>query len=49
MIAETRHSNAILFFDEADALFGKRTEISDARDRCAKSGDELPLAADGSL
>jgi SpoVK/Ycf46/Vps4 family AAA+-type ATPase len=25
----------ILFFDEADALFGKRTEISDAHDRYA--------------
>lgn len=28
-------SQAILFFDEADALFGKRTEISDAHDRYA--------------
>jgi DNA polymerase III delta prime subunit len=28
-------SNAILFFDEADALFGKRTQVSDARDRYA--------------
>ena len=27
--------NAILFFDEADALFGKRTEVSDAHDRYA--------------
>ncbi|HEX9186821.1 MAG TPA: ATP-binding protein, partial [Vicinamibacteria bacterium] len=26
---------AILFFDEADALFGKRTEVSDAHDRYA--------------
>ncbi len=25
----------ILFFDEADALFGKRTEIKDAHDRYA--------------
>ena len=25
----------VLFFDEADALFGKRTEVSDARDRYA--------------
>jgi SpoVK/Ycf46/Vps4 family AAA+-type ATPase len=31
--AET--ANAILFFDEADALFGKRTRISDAHDRYA--------------
>lgn len=32
---EAESSNAILFFDEADALFGKRTEVSDARDRYA--------------
>ncbi|MFN6485360.1 MULTISPECIES: ATP-binding protein [unclassified Nostoc] len=29
------NSNAILFFDEADALFGKRSEVQDARDRYA--------------
>ena len=28
-------SNAILFFDEADALFGKRSEIQDSHDRYA--------------
>ncbi|MEM7716036.1 MAG: ATP-binding protein [Cyanobacteria bacterium P01_A01_bin.68] len=28
-------SNAILLFDEADALFGKRSEVQDARDRYA--------------
>ncbi len=28
-------SNAILFFDEADALFGKRSEVQDAHDRYA--------------
>jgi AAA+ superfamily predicted ATPase len=28
-------SNAILFFDEADALFGKRSEVKDAHDRFA--------------
>jgi len=27
--------NLLLFFDEADALFGKRSEVSDARDRYA--------------
>jgi AAA+ superfamily predicted ATPase len=27
--------NCILFFDEADALFGKRTEVGDAKDRYA--------------
>lgn len=29
------NSNAILFFDEADALFGKRAEVKDAHDRYA--------------
>ncbi len=32
---EAETSNAILFFDEADALFGKRTEVRDAHDRYA--------------
>ena len=32
---EAEDSNAILFFDEADALFGKRTEVRDAHDRYA--------------
>ena len=32
---EAENSNAILFFDEADALFGKRSEVSDAHDRYA--------------
>jgi hypothetical protein len=30
-----RHGSAILFFDEADALFGKRSEVKDAHDRYA--------------
>jgi hypothetical protein len=29
------HAGAVLFFDEADALFGKRTEVKDAHDRYA--------------
>jgi SpoVK/Ycf46/Vps4 family AAA+-type ATPase len=29
------NSNAILFFDEADALFGKRSEVRDSHDRYA--------------
>jgi hypothetical protein len=29
------HANAILLFDEADSLFGKRTEIKDSHDRYA--------------
>jgi SpoVK/Ycf46/Vps4 family AAA+-type ATPase len=32
---EAETSSAILFFDEADALFGKRTKVSDAHDRYA--------------
>ena len=32
---EAESANAILFFDEADALFGKRTEVSDSHDRYA--------------
>jgi MoxR-like ATPase len=32
---DARASGAILFFDEADALFGKRTEVQDAQDRYA--------------
>ncbi|HEX8140081.1 MAG TPA: AAA family ATPase [Pyrinomonadaceae bacterium] len=32
---EADQSNAILFFDEADAIFGKRSEIKDSHDRYA--------------
>jgi hypothetical protein len=32
---QAQGSNAILFFDEADALFGKRSEVKDAHDRYA--------------
>lgn len=32
---EATQSNAILFFDEADALFGKRSEVKDSHDRYA--------------
>ena len=32
---EAATSNAVLFFDEADALFGKRTQVRDAHDRYA--------------
>lgn len=35
LFAEAEDANAILFFDEADALFGKRGEVKDARDRWA--------------
>ncbi|MBC7983330.1 MAG: ATP-binding protein [Candidatus Obscuribacterales bacterium] len=35
VFTEAQTGNAILFFDEADALFGKRTEVADAHDRYA--------------
>ncbi len=35
VFAKAEHKNWILFFDEADALFGKRTSISDAHDKYA--------------
>ena len=35
IFALARDGNAILFFDEADALFGKRSEVKDAHDRYA--------------
>jgi len=34
---EAEESCAILFFDEADAIFGKRTEVKDAHDRHANT------------
>ena len=30
-------SNTILFFDEADAIFGKRSEVKEAKDRYANT------------
>jgi len=35
IFAEAETSNAILFFDEADALFGRRSEVRDSHDRYA--------------
>jgi SpoVK/Ycf46/Vps4 family AAA+-type ATPase len=35
VFAAAEHANAVLFFDEADALFGKRSEVKDAHDRFA--------------
>ena len=35
IFGQARHANAILLFDEADALFGKRSETKDAHDRYA--------------
>jgi SpoVK/Ycf46/Vps4 family AAA+-type ATPase len=35
IFGEAESSSAVLFFDEADALFGKRSEVKDAHDRYA--------------
>jgi SpoVK/Ycf46/Vps4 family AAA+-type ATPase len=35
LLASAETSEAVLLFDEADSLFGKRTEVSDAHDRYA--------------
>jgi AAA+ superfamily predicted ATPase len=35
IFSAAENANAILFFDEADALFGKRSEVSDSHDRYA--------------
>jgi hypothetical protein len=37
VFSEIQDSDGILFFDEADALFGKRGEVVDARDRWANT------------
>lgn len=35
LFEEAHRSDAVLFFDEADALFGKRSEVRDSHDRYA--------------
>lgn len=35
IFSEAETSNSIVFFDEADAIFGKRSEVKDAHDRYA--------------
>ena len=35
VFADAQNANAVLFFDEADALFGKRGEVEQAQDRWA--------------
>ena len=37
LLARAEQAEVILFFDEADALFGKRTDISDSNDRFANA------------
>lgn len=38
IFVDAEQSNAILFFDEADAVFGKRSEVHDSHDRYANIG-----------
>lgn len=61
LLAQAADADSILFFDEADALFGKRTEVRDAHDRYAnqevayllsrlnKQADVIALAPAGRL
>jgi hypothetical protein len=37
LLARAEHSEVILLFDEADSLFGKRTDVNDANDRFANA------------
>ena len=45
ILSRAAHMDAVLFFDEADALFGKRTEIRDAHDRFANTDTNYLLQA----
>ena len=38
--AQQANSEATLLFDEADALFGKRSEVKDSHDRYANQDDQ---------
>ena len=49
MFEAAEHGNAMLFFDEADALFGKRSEVSDAHDRYANIEIALPAPEAGDV
>ncbi|MCP4749509.1 MAG: ATP-binding protein, partial [Proteobacteria bacterium] len=45
ILSRAGRMNAVLLFDEADALFGKRTEIKDAHDRFANTDTNYLLQA----
>ncbi|MFW6174261.1 MAG: ATP-binding protein, partial [Chloroflexota bacterium] len=45
VLSRAAHMDAVLLFDEADALFGKRTEIRDAHDRFANTDTNYLLQA----
>ena len=37
LLAEAEHAEVVLLFDEADSLFGRRTEVKDSNDRFANA------------
>src|SRR5690606_27695773 len=37
LFARAEHAEVVLIFDEADALFGKRTDVKDSNDRYANA------------
>ncbi|CAN5744709.1 ATP-binding protein [soil metagenome] len=45
VLTRAAHLDVVLLFDEADALFGKRTEVKDAHDRFANTDTNHLLAA----
>ena len=45
ILARAKSMNIVLLFDEADALFGKRTDIKDAHDRYANTDTNYLLQA----
>jgi hypothetical protein len=45
ILSRAAHVDAVLLFDEADALFGRRTEITDAHDRFANTDTNYLLQA----
>jgi SpoVK/Ycf46/Vps4 family AAA+-type ATPase len=47
IFAQANHSSGILFFDEADALFGKRSEVKDSHDRYANDLSNLLFSFHG--
>jgi len=45
ILSRAEHMDVVLLFDEADALFGKRTDINDAHDRFANTDTDYLLQA----
>ena len=45
LFARAEHSEVVLLFDEADSLFGKRTDVKDSNDRFANAQTNYLLSA----